>query len=463
MKHMQRLLALVTITLLLAACGGDENPSSPHNPTAQNPTTISGLVQQGNVSGAQVFLDLNNNGVQDGGEPGATNLTGADGKFTLSLDSPQVAALQAAAGTAKFVSVGGTDLTTGIAAGLLVADPPAVVGDAATETVNITPMSTLTAMSPSAQKDALKQVLRSLGLKDDALVDGSTPAVIALAKSVETVLITLEKSVSTKANADVSKAVVRATAAEMGILLSSKSAAEITDTALLANILAEAAGRAVEQTPATELTTVHVADLMTWIKTACQEVADAVKSKTGTLSTSGSRSEAEIMDDTVKGRVTTAVDTCTGKLEAEFEAGTGITPTTKSATLALGVTSPVPLTVPVQGVTLSEILPVGATVATLTGSNVINSAALVASPNMQVTGTFTAETRKVQISVVMTTDTFIGGEIARLTVRFPSTAPLAAGDFTAPTLIQAVGFDQVSHSTVDLTGEVQPTQGVTLN
>lgn len=459
MKYLHRPLALFIITLL-AACGGNVSVSSPPH----NPIVLSGEVQQGDIAGAQVFLDLNNNGVQDSGEPGAANLTGADGKFTLSLSSEQVAALQAAAGIAKFVSVSGTDQTTGIAAGLLVADPPATVGEAATAVLNITPMTTLIAMSPSAQKDQLKSVLNSLGLKDDALIEGSTPAVIAVAKSVETVFITLQKSLSTKTNDNVAKKVVRAAATEMGKSLSSRSKAEIIDTAHLANMLSAAVGIAVMQVPASELTAVHVADLMTWIKDASQEVADAVKSKTGTLATTGSHSEAEIMDDTVKGRVITAVDTCTGKLEAEFEPGTGITPTTKTAVIAFSATSTVPLSAPLQGVTLSEILPPGTTVATLTGSNVISSTALVAaSPGMQVTGTFTAETRKVQLSVIISTETFTGGTIASLTVRVPSTTPLAAADFVAPTLIQAAGFDQVLHSTVDLTGDVQTAQEITFN
>src|SRR6266568_4559117 len=102
MNQIQKMLSLFTVTILLAACG------SSGSTTAQGPSTITGLVQQGNIAGAKVFLDLNGNGVLDAGEPADPNLTGANGKFTLALTAEQVTALKAASATAKIVSEGGT-------------------------------------------------------------------------------------------------------------------------------------------------------------------------------------------------------------------------------------------------------------------------------------------------------------------------------------------------------------------
>ena len=459
MNHIKKLLSLCAVTLLLAACGGGGGGTTP--PVVQNPATITGQVQQGNIVGAQVFLDLNGNGVQDAGEPGSSSATGADGKFTLSLTGEQVAALSPASATAKIACVGGTDTTTGLDAGLLVADPPAVTGASATG--NVTPMSTLLAMAPAAQKDQLKTVLKSLGLKDDALIEGSSSAVVALCKSVETVLITLQKSVTTKVNADVAREVARKAAMEMGKALSGKSKADLINTETLANTLSFAAGEAVGQMPGSQLSA-HTTQLTTAMFTACKAAADAVMTKNGNrLATDDSVSEVELMDDTVKGKINDAVGNCITSIENEVTPGTGVTPITKTATVAFSATNTAALPVPVQGLSLTTTLPVGATVDTVVGSNAITSTALTAAgPNMQVTGTFTADTRKVQIIVVMTTDTFTGGKLADLTVDFPSASTPAASAF-AVQLLQAGGFDATTHSNIDLTGKMQAALGVTFN
>lgn len=458
MNHIKEVLSLFAVTFLLAACGGGGGGGGGAAPTAQqNPAIISGQVQQGNILGAKVFLDLNGNGIQDSGERETLHATGVDGKFTLSLSGDDAEKLKAHLGTAKLVSVGGTDTTTGLAAGLLVAEAPEILDDNATR--NITPMTTLVAMTEDTHKGNLKTVLSSLGLKDDGLIDGSTPAVIATAKSVETALLSLQQSVASKSSDDVAKAVARAAAAEIGKALSTKSSAELTDTAMLANVISGAVGTAFSQVSGTQLT-VHVADLTTWIREASWEAAEAVKSKTGgTLSTSGSNSEAEIMDDTVKGRITGAVDTCTGKLKGEIT-----TPAFKIATVTFSASSAAPLPVPLQGVMLSAIMPANAMVDTNPLTSTINAESLIAAgPSMQITGSFATDTRKVQVTVVMSTETFSGGNLASLKVNFPSTAVPTAGDFTAPTLIQAVGYNALTHSSVDLTASVQTALGVTFN
>src|SRR6185369_15133496 len=162
MNQISKVLSVSAVTLLLAACGGNGTSDIIDSATsAQKPVTISGQVQQGNIAGATVFLDLNGNGVQDAGEPASLNPTGADGKFVLPLTADQVTALKTAAGTAKIVSVGGTDTTTTLEVGLLASDLPAITG--ATATKNITAMTTLTSMTPDAKKGDLKTVLGTLG------------------------------------------------------------------------------------------------------------------------------------------------------------------------------------------------------------------------------------------------------------------------------------------------------------
>src|SRR6185369_18020883 len=100
MSQIQKMFSLFTVTIILAACGGGGSTTDLGSLDAQKPATITGQVQQGNIKGAQVFLDLNGNGVQEAGEPVATTLTGADGKFTLDLTPQEVTALKAATVTA---------------------------------------------------------------------------------------------------------------------------------------------------------------------------------------------------------------------------------------------------------------------------------------------------------------------------------------------------------------------------
>jgi hypothetical protein len=370
MKKTQKILSLFTVTLLLAACGG----SGSSTPPVQGSSTITGQVQQGNIKGAQVFLDLNGNGVQEAGEPAAAALTGADGKFTLDLTADQVTALKTAAGTAKIVSVGGTDTTTTLEVGLLASDLPAITGASATK--NITAMTTLTAMTPDAKKGDLKTVLGTLGLKDDSgsanddkLIENATPAVIALCKSVESALLNVKKATSI--------AVAQAVAAEMGKALAGKTKAELTDTQKLADTLAAAAGTALtaKQT-ALGLTDAQVAAMVTAIGKGCKGVADAVMSKCGgTLSTethNANETESAIMNAAyaeIRGIVETA--------NAEVETASHSVPP---------VTTPTPdTTAPVVTDTTGPVVTAFSLPATA-ASRSVSVSAFTATDNVAVTG-----------------------------------------------------------------------------
>jgi hypothetical protein len=313
MNQIPKMLSLCTVTLLLAACSGGTT-TDVGSLDAQKPVAITGQVQQGNIAGATVFLDLNGDGVKNAGEPAAP-VTVADGKFTLVLTADDVVKLKAnlaTVATAKIVSDGGTDTTTGLAVGLLASDLPAING--ATANKNITAMTTLTAMTPDAQQKAdLKAVLGKLGhANDDALIETATPAVIALCKSVESALLNVQKSTSVE--------VAREAATEMGKALSLKmkthTELELTDTQKLANTLSTAAGIALKNN---KIPDAQANPMVTSIGKGCKDVADLVKSKTGgSLSTEDrSKKESEIMTELggVGGQISTSVDASTAEVE----------------------------------------------------------------------------------------------------------------------------------------------------
>lgn len=84
-------LAAVCVAVL-AACGGGGGSSGGSD--GGKPIALSGAVIDGYITGATVFLDLNNNQTLDSGEPSTTSTT--DGKYTLTLTG--VTAAQARAG-----------------------------------------------------------------------------------------------------------------------------------------------------------------------------------------------------------------------------------------------------------------------------------------------------------------------------------------------------------------------------
>jgi len=153
--------------------------------------------------------------------------------------------------------------------------------------------------------------------------------------------------------------------------------------------------------------------------------------------------------------------------------GGGTTTTTKSATIAFNIISTAKLPAPIQGVTLVARLPAGTTVATDAGSNTISSTALVSGsgisdPSKLVYGTYSAAANKVKIGIITTTTTFRGGELAKLTVTYPSIIAFTATDFSAlntPSfpLFQAAGDDTVTHSVFDLSSKLQTSLGITFN
>jgi hypothetical protein len=80
------LAALLAIAGLLSGCGGGADSQS----AAQTQVVVAGIAIDGVLKSAQVFLDLNDNGSLDAGEP--TTLTDSNGAFTLMATPAQKAA-----------------------------------------------------------------------------------------------------------------------------------------------------------------------------------------------------------------------------------------------------------------------------------------------------------------------------------------------------------------------------------
>lgn len=84
MQFNQTKYALAAVCVAaIAACGGGGGGSAGNAGGDGSVTTLSGAVIDGYISGATVFLDLNNNQTLDSGEPSTTST--ADGKYTLTL------------------------------------------------------------------------------------------------------------------------------------------------------------------------------------------------------------------------------------------------------------------------------------------------------------------------------------------------------------------------------------------
>ena len=140
--------------------------------------------------------------------------------------------------------------------------------------------------------------------------------------------------------------------------------------------------------------------------------------------------------------------------------------TTKTATVAFNLISTATLPAPIQAVSLVAVLPAGTSVATNTGSNEISSSALTVGggfPSPVILGTYSAAVNKVKLAVLSPGGTARGGEVARLTVTYPSTTTLTAGQFADPTITSSAGADSGSNSILDLTTKVRAFLGITFN
>lgn len=177
-KRLQILSLSVIAAAALAACGGGSGDSTTTNTTTTTAPTLSGVVVDGLIEGADVCLDLNNNQSCDSGEPSAK--TDAQGSYQLDITGLSVAQLKNAhifvtvPETAKDADDGGKTLKdAGKAAFNLLAPAEAVIGSdgKATGTVAVTPLTTLVShhmlIDGSSLDTAKGKVKTALGLKPE--------------------------------------------------------------------------------------------------------------------------------------------------------------------------------------------------------------------------------------------------------------------------------------------------------
>lgn len=100
-------LVFSLITASLVGCG-DSSSDDGEQPVT---TSISGKAIDGYIEGASVFLDLNNNGIQDDGEPSA--ITDDSGSYNLALNDFQQRCLEAVP-IKVMVPKGAIDIDTGV-------------------------------------------------------------------------------------------------------------------------------------------------------------------------------------------------------------------------------------------------------------------------------------------------------------------------------------------------------------
>ena len=167
-----RLAAVAAAAFSVVACGSDPAPAV---------VLPAGNVVQGPVQGATVFADRTDGGtagVLDAEEKAFSAVTDATGNFRIPA---------APTYPYQLVSIGGTDTITNQPAITMRAEG-GTAGSAVTTNV-VTPLTTLVALAPAAQRDALRTTIRSLGVEPNARIDqGITPAAAALVKAVTTMI-----------------------------------------------------------------------------------------------------------------------------------------------------------------------------------------------------------------------------------------------------------------------------------
>ncbi|HWJ95899.1 MAG TPA: hypothetical protein VNT33_14330, partial [Telluria sp.] len=190
----QRSTLALTIALALSGCGGGGGDSAPAIPTSAPPppptgTVLNGVVTDGYVSGATVYVDLNNNNTKDANEPSA--LTDASGKHTLN------ASLTAAQLNGQRLRVlGGTDNSTGQP---FTHSMSGLVEDAASKPfVPVSPLSSIVegmvaSGAASSPAQARENVARVLGLSSGAALDKDPLTIAGTEKPLLQKMVALQK------------------------------------------------------------------------------------------------------------------------------------------------------------------------------------------------------------------------------------------------------------------------------
>ena len=314
-KKLSLVTCLLAVTGLMYGCGTEEPPP---NTVA---STFSGTVQQGNIANATVFLDSNNNGLFDPGEPITT--TSATGAYTLTLTADQTAAVQPGAKVIVLFNANSIDTSTGAApTGILVADAPDGIGSVSDAgTANITPFTTLLAFASPQVQVSLAAELANLGLANpDGLIGSSSPAIIALAKSVETILAATKASIATKNGVGATR-VTEDVAASLAAAIASLPAGPLTP-AIIASTLSNAAAATIAAETNIFVTPPTTAQITAILIPAVTTVATTVQTGAGgTLGTTPVANEESIIMTPANAAIITAAIT-----SADNNLATSLTP-----------------------------------------------------------------------------------------------------------------------------------------
>lgn len=205
------LAAALVATWLLSACSGGGDSPAPalvaEKPPVSATVQFNGIVLDGPIEGAQVFLDLNNNQVRDSNEP-ISPPSAANGAFTLVAD--RLSAAQAATAmlvthipdTARDLDDGGSDLRAAGRRGFTLMTPASAYLDVAADGGNtaksplLSPLTTLVgaemALNGLTLAEAKSAVGRQLGLEQkDPMTNFATSGDRAMGSLARAVAITL--------------------------------------------------------------------------------------------------------------------------------------------------------------------------------------------------------------------------------------------------------------------------------
>ena len=299
-KNWARLAAVGAAAAMVVGCGDD-----PVTPAVVLPA---GAVVQGPVEGAVVFADQVNAGtvgVLDDAEKPYSATTGADGTFQISAVPPYAYEL---------ISVGGVDKITNRPAITMRAEGG--TGGSAVTTNVLTPLTTLVALTPPAQRDAMKQTIAALGVDYNAKIDeGITPAAAALVKAVTTTVSQVVAVLNSAAGGTETAQAIPTTAVkavqtelltQLAANLAGKTAADLNSAAEIAAITQTATTTAItalaaDSNKAGGLTvTATAATLAAQVSTSVSNVVTAIETAAGgSLSTEASsiKAEATIVDN----------------------------------------------------------------------------------------------------------------------------------------------------------------------
>jgi hypothetical protein len=334
-KNWARLAAVAAAAAAVVGCGDDPVPVV---------VLPAGAVVQGPVEGAVVFADQVNAGtvgVLDDAEKPYSATTGSDGTFQISAVPPYVYEL---------ISVGGIDKITNRPAITMRAEGG--TGGSAITTNVLTPLTTLVALTPPAQRDAMKQTIAALGVDYKAKIDeGITPAAAALVKAVTTtasqvVAVLNSAAGGTETTQAIPTTAVKAVQTEvltqLAANLAGKTAADLNSAAEIAAVTQTATTTAItalsaDTTKAGGLTvTATAAAVAAEVSTSVSNVVTAIAATAGgSLATDASsiKAEATVVDAGAVATIQQSTSNATTAAVVTAASVTAVLPSNKAPTI----------------------------------------------------------------------------------------------------------------------------------